>query len=177
MLLLKAWQFNIGREVADRFHLVENLAETLEKLLSGYSSELKAIELQQFQAEAATETVVVTPKPTATANAQAQTQAAHQRRVQQQQEIKKLHEQQWSQVAIAQTVGVSVRTVRRFLRLPDLPETPPRRRCFGRSLLDPYKQPLLEWWNGGIKQPKMLLRLLQQQGYTGSERTLTRYIS
>jgi hypothetical protein len=48
--------------------------------------------------------VVVTAKSTATANAQAQTQANHQKRVQQQQEIKNLTEQQWSQIAIAQTI-------------------------------------------------------------------------
>ncbi len=163
-------------QVADRFHLVQNLAETLEKVLSSYGAELKAIEQKQRQALTATEMVVVSPKPTATVNAQAQTQATYQRRVQQQQEIRKLHEQQWSQIAIAQEVGVSVRTVRRFLRLPNLSVTPSRRKSFGRSLLDPYKQVLLEWWNGGIKQPRMLLTLLQQKGYKGSERTLTRYI-
>jgi transposase len=74
-------------------------------------------------------------------------------------------------------VGVSVRTVLRFLTLPRLPETPPRRKSFGTSVLDPDKQLLLEQWNGGIRQPKLLVSLLQQQGYNGRERTLTRYIS
>jgi len=163
-------------QVADRFHLVQNLGETLEKCFSSYSTELKAVEQKHRQTWAATETVVMTAKPTATINAQAPTQATDQRRVQQQQEMRELHEQQWSQIAIAQEVGVSVRTVRRFLRLPNFSATPPRRKSFGRSLLDPYKQVLLEWWNGGIKQPRMLLTLLQQKGYIGSERTLTRYI-
>lgn len=43
--------------------------------------------------------------------------------------------------------------------------------------LDPYKPLLLEWWNEGIRQPRTLLALLQAQGYSGSDRTLTRYIS
>ena len=162
-------------QVADRFHLVQNLGETLEKVLLSYGAELKAIEHKLRQA--ATEFAVVSTQPTATVNAQAQTQANHQRRGKQQQQIRKLHEQQWSQIAIAQKVGVSVRTVRRFLNLPNLPKILPRRRSFGRSMLDPYKQLLLEWWNGGIRQPKLLVSLLQQQGYKGSERTLTRYIS
>lgn len=140
-----------------------------------YGTELKAIE--QKQRQAATETVVVTAKPTATVNAQQQTHAVHQRRGKQQQELRKLHEQQWSQIAIAQAVGVSVRTVRRFRRLPNLSATPPRRRSFGRSLLDSYKPALLAWWNAGIKQLRLLMTLLQQQGYTGSQRTLTRHIS
>lgn len=35
---------------------------------------------------------------------------------------------------------------------------------------------LLEWWNGGIKQPKTIMIFLQQQGYNGSERTVSRYV-
>jgi transposase len=53
-------------QVADRFHLVQNLEETLEKVFSSYGNELKAVEQQQRQNSASTETVVVTPKPTTT---------------------------------------------------------------------------------------------------------------
>jgi transposase len=166
-----------ARQVADRFHLVQNLAQTLEQVFLCYSSQLKAVEQKQRQALAPTDTVIVKAKPTATATAQARTQAVHQQRVQQQQEIKELYQQQWSQRAIAQKLGITERTVRRYLSLPQLASTPPRRKTFGRSLLEPSKQMLLEWWNGGLKQPRLLMSLLQQQGYTGSERTLTRYIS
>jgi transposase len=164
-------------QVADRFHLVKNLEETLEKVLCSYDSELKAIEQKQRQDSVSTEIVIVVPKPTTTIKSQAETQDAYQKRVQQQQEIRKLSEQQWSQIAIAQTIGVSVRTVQRYLSLPDLPETPSYSRLLGRSSLNPYKQALLEWWNAGIRQPKVLMSLLHQKGYTGSERTLTRYLS
>lgn len=166
-------------QVADRFYLVENLSEALEKTLGGYTAELKAIEQIQHQAVTAgsTDTVAVSAKPTATAKAQQQTQTAHEHRIQQQQTIKALHEKQWSQAAIAQEVGVSIRTVQRYLSRPELPETPPRRSTFGKGSLDPYKQQLLEWWNAGIRQPKALMNLLQQQGYTGSQRTLQRYLS
>ena len=166
-------------QVADRFHLVENLSEVLEKTLSDYSGELKAVEQAQHQAltTRSADTVVVSAKPTATQKAQQQTQTAHQQRIQRQQTIKRLHEQQWSQAAIAKEVGVSIRTVQRYLSQPDLPEAPARRSTFGKGSLDPYKQQLLEWWNAGIRQPQALMSLLQQQGYTGSERTLQRYIS
>ena len=164
-------------QVADRFQLVQNLAETLEKVLSSYGTELKAIEQQQRQTSVPTGTVVVTPKPTTTAELQAQKLVNYQHRVQQQQEIRNLSQQQWSQLAIAQAVGVSVRTVQRLLSAPDLPETASPNGSLGRSLLEPYKQSLLEWWNAQIRQPQVLMILLQQQGYTGSERTLTRYLS
>ena len=146
-------------------------------VFKGYPAELNGIEQQQRQESAPPQTVVVQAQPTATASAQAQTEQAHNQRRQQQQEIKRLSEQNVSQSEIAQHVGVSIRTVQRLLNLPDLDETPPRRRSFGRSLLDPYKERLVDWWNQGIRTPKTLMALLQQDGYTGSERTLTRYIS
>ncbi|AFY92732.1 ISL3 family transposase [Chamaesiphon minutus] len=164
-------------QVADRFHLVQNLEETLEKVFSSYSNELKAIEQQQRQTFVPNETVVVvTARPTTTAKLQVQKLTNYQQRVQQQQKIKRLSEQQWSQIAIAQAVGVSVRTVQRHLAAPDLPEIAATNDRSGRSLLEPYKQSLLEWWNAEIRQPKVLMVLLKQQGYTGSERTLTRYL-
>jgi transposase len=149
----------------------------LEKVFSSYGNELKAVEQQQRQTsvEVATETVVVTPKPTTTPELQEQKLANHHRRVRQQQEIKRLSEQQWLQIAIAQAVGVSVRTVQCHLAAPELSETATPNGSVGRSLLEPYKQSLLEWWNAQIRQPKVLMVLLQQQGYSGSERTLTRY--
>lgn len=66
-------------QVADRFHLVQNLGETVEKVLSSYGTEFKAIEEKQRQASVSDspETVVVTAKPTATAVAQQQIQAGH----------------------------------------------------------------------------------------------------
>jgi transposase len=164
-------------QVADRFHLVHNLGESLEQVFNSYRAELKAVEQKQRETSTSATTVVVIAKPTATAQAQAQTQSAHQQRVQQQQDIKKLHKQGWLQIDIAQTVGVSVRTVQRFLALPNFPPTPTRYRTFGKSVLDPYKPLLLEWWNEGIRQPRTLFALLQAQGYGGSDRTLTRYIS
>lgn len=165
-------------QVADRFHLVQNLRETLEKVLSSYSAELKAVEQQHRPTLTAPEAVIVQAKPTATVQAQAQFQAAHERRVKQQQQIKRLSEQRWTQAAIAYEVGVSPRTVQRFLKLPNFPAAMPRRKSFGRSsVLDPYKPLFLEWWNGGIRQPKLLMSSLQQQGYEGSIRTVTRYIS
>jgi transposase len=105
--------------------------------------------------------VVVTPTPTTTAELQAQKLLNYQHRLQQQQEIRNLNQQQWSQIAIAQAVGVSVRTVQRLLSAPDLPATASSNGSLGRSLLEPYKQSLLEWWNAQIRQPQVLMLLLR----------------
>lgn len=164
-------------QVADRFHLVYNLSDTLVDFFSDYTKDLKAVEQrQQQQLAESNEAVTAQMKPTATQAAQAKTLAFHQRRVQQQREIKQLRQQNWQQMDIAKVVGVSERTVQRFLALPDFPETPPRGPTFGRSILDPYKPIVLKWWNSGITQSKALMGLLRLQGYTGTLRTLQRYI-
>lgn len=74
-------------------------------------------------------------------------------------------------------VRISTSTVRRYLAQPDFPEIPTRRSTFGRSLIDPYKQEIVAWWNSGIMESQVLMSLLQQKGYQGSQRTLQRYLS
>lgn len=164
-------------QVADRFHLVYNLSDALVDFFSHYRKDLKAVERRQQQQYAkSNQAVAAQPKPTATKSAQAKTLASHQQRVQQQREIKRLRNQNWQQVDIATAVGVSRRTVQRLLALPDFSETPPRRPTFGRSILDPYKPMVLKWWNSGNTQSKALMELLRLQGYTGTLRTLQRYL-
>jgi transposase len=164
-------------QVADRFHLVQNLGEVLEQVFCGYRPELKAVEQKHRQALAPAETVVVSAKPTATAKTQEQFQATHQHRIEQQQEIKRLYEEGWTQIAIAQEVGLSERTVRRWLKLADFSEQPPRRSSFGKSILDGYKPAIVEWWNAGIREANRLMVMLEEKGYNGCKRTLERYLS
>ena len=167
-------------QVADRFHLVKNLSETLEQAFGNYRSELKAAEQSQHQdiaAEAPEETVLVVTKPTATEKAQQQILKNQQKKIEQQKTIKTLRAEGWTQVAIAQKVGVSLKTVERYSSVPDFPEVPARRPTFGRSKLDPYKQQLLGWWNEGIREPSILMKFLKPCGFKGSLRTLQRYIS
>lgn len=166
-------------QVADRFHLVKNLSDTLENILKDYRSELKAIEQENdpVSVEKSDKIVIVTPKPTATINSQKQILTKHQDRLERQRQIKALCKQQWSTTAIAKEVGVSVRTVRRYIAQPDLPELPTRRPTFGRSLLDPYKPEIVAWWNSEIMDSNLLMSLLQEKGYQGSLRTLQRYLA
>nr|WP_290227269.1 ISL3 family transposase [Trichocoleus desertorum] len=167
-------------QVADRFHLVKNLSETLEQAFGSYRSELKAAEQSQHQAtiaEVLEETVLAVPQPTATEKSQRQIRQNQQRKIEDQRTIKSLRAQGWPRTTIAQTLGVSLKTIERYSRLPDFPEIPARRPTFGRSLLDPYKPQLLNWWNSGIREPSILMKLLKPCGFEGSLRTLQRYIS
>jgi len=127
-------------QVADRFHLVKNFSDALEQAFGSYRPELKAAEQSQYQdsVTAAPEaTVLAIAKPTATEQSQQRIQQHQHRKIEQQKTIKALRAQGWTQTAIAQEVGVSLKTVERYSRLPDFPEPPARRSTLGRSVLDP----------------------------------------
>ncbi|MEM6840568.1 MAG: ISL3 family transposase [Cyanobacteria bacterium P01_C01_bin.120] len=166
-------------QVADRFHLVKNLGEALEQAFGSYRSELKAAEQSQHPGsvtETPEKNVLAMAKPTATEQSQQRIRQNQHHKRAQQKIIKALRVQGWTQATIAQEVGVSLKTVERYSRWPDFPETPARRSTFGRSVLDPYKPQLLEWWNQGIREPSILMKLLAPCGFEGSLRTLQRYI-
>ena len=167
-------------QVADRFHLVKNLSETLKTALWSYRPELTAATLAQHQAiitACPEEVVVVSPMPPVklSDDRPQRAQLAQERRIEQQKTIKKLSAQQWLQADIAKKVGVSTRTVQRFLAQPDFPE----KHLYpvsGESILTPYKQQVISWWNAGIRRTSVLMTLLEPLGYTGTRRTLQRYI-
>ena len=64
-------------------------------------------------------------------------------------------------------------TVFRYLRSPTFAERTYKRR--GHSMLNPYKDLLLQYWNQGCHDARQVFRLLQRQGYRGSYATVARY--
>jgi transposase len=85
-----------------------------------------------------------------------------------------LHRQGWTAPAIAQQVGLSLRTIQRDLRTATF--TGRRRRSdLGESILTPYKPYLLERWNAGCYTAMRLFRDLRQRGYTGGYGVVAAY--
>jgi transposase len=78
-----------------------------------------------------------------------------------------LHHQGWTAPAIAQHLGMSLRTVQRDLQRATFTGRK-QRSDRGDSVLNPYKGSLLERWNAGCRTAARLFRDLQQQGYAGS---------
>jgi transposase len=85
------------------------------------------------------------------------------------------HQQGWTLDAIAHQVGLSRRTVQRYLQSPTFPERPPRH---GRnhSLLDPYKSALLAGWNNGCRNSSHLFRTIRRQGFRGQYGIVALYV-
>ena len=169
-------------QVADRFHLVKNLSETIATALGDYGPELRATDKAQRQALVASSdgaVVLITPKPSPDLEVELpqSAQAIQQHRIEQQKTIKTLAAQRWTQVAIAQEIGVSTRTVQRFLASPDFLPKKPRQAILGHSILAPYKQQILDWWNAETQPTTVLMARLRPLGYEGSMRTLQRYIA
>jgi len=67
-----------------------------------------------------------------------------------------LHRQGWSVPAMAHEVGISTRTVQRYLKCSTFPERQGRSDR-GRSLLNPYKDYVLYRWNEGEHEIKPLV--------------------
>jgi transposase len=85
-----------------------------------------------------------------------------------------LHRQGWTAPAIAQQVGLSLRTVQRDLRTATFAGRR-RRSDLGESGLNPYKPYLLERWNAGCYTAMRLFRDLRQRGYAGGYGVVAAY--
>jgi transposase len=166
-------------QVADRFHLIQNLAEALDEAFITQHQALNAVNTAMRQQPVplpdGTLAVPVLPPPTPPAEqARAAQRAA--RRQARYDKVWALHRQGWSTAAIAAQVGCSRRTIERYLRMPTWP-VQQHRRHYGRSILNPYQAYLLARWNAGCHTAIQLFQELQLRGYTGSYRRVTAYVS
>jgi transposase len=158
-------------QVADRFHLLENLADALEKVFKDYPRELKEAEttiVQQDQPEGTQEVEwAVIPPPTPEAADLVQAQQNRARRLDNYEQTWAQHEQGWSPKEIAQRLGIGIKTVYRYLKQPTFPERQPHQGR-GKSRLDAYKPYLLKRWNSGERQARVLYEEIKAQGYEHS---------
>jgi transposase len=164
-------------QVADRFHLLQNLAEALDHVFSTHGKALKAV------SDALGHTPIVQPDgqtavpvPPSMPTPQAQTRAAERRlrRLALYEQVWALYRQGWSNRAIAQHLGIGRMTVVRYLQAWTFPERKGHTNT-GKSVLTPYKAWLLKRWNAGCREALQLFRDLQRRGYTGSYPTVARY--
>src|SRR5262249_25163364 len=111
---------------------------------------------------------VAVPPPAISLPVQQRAAERHARRQALHQQVWALHRQGWTAPAIAQHLGMSLRTVQRDLQSATF--TGRKRRCDRgmRSVLNPYKPYLIERWNAGCHPALQLCRELQAKGYRGS---------
>jgi transposase len=164
-------------QVADRFHLVQNLRETLDQVFLTQSAVLDAVNATlRPQPVPLSEGILAVPVPPHDIPLPAQQRAAQRqaRRQALHQQVWALHYQGWTAPAIAQQVGLGLRTVQRDLQHATFAGRK-RRSDLGTSVLNPYKPYLLERWNAGCHTGMQLFREIQQRGYRGSYARVAAY--
>lgn len=160
-------------QVADRFHLLKNLSEVLERILAMHTQQLKAVETAQVLVGETIQIAPVAPRP----KTQERSARVRERRLANYEQVHELRRQGWEILEIARHLGMGKRTVYTYLSHSEFPEwqAHPGRGQSKASQLDAYKPYVLEQWNQGSQNAKQLFEEIQQQGYPGSYMTLTRY--
>jgi transposase len=165
-------------QVADRFHLLKNLAAALQEVFSAHHREIEHLNHVQ-QNDPLTQnddsvTALVEPPVTTT---RAQQQIAHNRakRLAEYEQAHALYQQGWTMKTISTHMGRHHRTIKKYLEASTFPERPPRRRPS--SILDPYKAYLRERWYAGCRSTLALCREIQAQGFAGKYSIVAAYVS
>jgi transposase len=165
-------------EVADRWHLGKNLTESVETLLARCRAEIRRGlqgQTRPVQERAETEPVLEEEKRPARSRREEQARLARRaQKLDRYEQILELRDQGFTAAAIGSRMGISGRTVQRWLAHGSFPEA--RRRRRRPSLIDPYERYVLQWWQEGNRNGLQLYRELTAQGYRGSSKAMYRYL-
>jgi transposase len=183
-------------QVADRWHLVDNLAGVLETCFRGKGSSLKAasaaLVAQAKDKETETETGRGAAPPPIDAVYQGKRRHPQPERWQERadaaagegvarrrakyDQTRALHDTGASVAQIARTVGISRMTVYKYLR-----EGPPQRKRHSvhgkQRVLEPYEPYLVQRWNEGCRMATVLWREIRTQGFTHSLTNVQRFVA
>src|SRR6266699_2716990 len=167
-------------QVVDRFHLVRNLAEVLQKLLAHCRAEIRQQDADQLLPQKAAEEPA-RPLPTP-ATWQQRTpphiEVAHQARQASRddrfRQMTALRVQGLTQAAIAKRMGMSEKAVRNWLKRGVAPTW--KRQFRRRSVFDPYAAYVLQRWQEGVHEAKQLSEEIRAQGFPGNVRIVQRFV-
>jgi transposase len=169
-----------AQQVVDRFHLVRNLAEILQKILAHCRSEIRQPEAHLLQAQQERETPA-RPLPLS-ATWQQRTpphiEVAHQARQASRddrfRQMTALRAYGLTQAEVANRMGMSERAVRTWLKRGAAPTW--KRQSRRRSVFDPYAPYVLERWQEGVHEAKQLYEEIRAQGFRGTVRIVQRFV-
>jgi transposase len=192
-------------QVADRFHLLLNLRDTLERLMIRRHADLPMItehrdpKRMPTLAQVNCSDAVPAPDAVSTGLSLIDTsnhcrpsmvdaiapakltqeerlrQERRGRRVARYQQVMELHQQGVSLREIARQMGIGRKTVRRYVDCGAFPEIAQRRRM--PSILDRFEPYLIDRWLAGCHNGLQLYRELVGQGYSGSRASVSRWVA
>jgi transposase len=167
-----------AKQTADRWHLLRNSSEALRGVLEHHHRDLRqAVRTAALPMEPPTpeDTTVLEPAASPEPELRLRTserrsRAAQARRDARFAEAVRLREQGLSIRAVARTLGVERKTVRRWLRAGHAPTW--RHADGGISILDPHRAWLEERWQAGCRNTAALWRELKGRGFPGQYSTV-----
>ncbi|APU42998.1 ISL3 family transposase [Streptomyces sp. TN58] len=152
-------------QVADRWHLLHNLATGLEKTVTRHRSCLKVPEPEPVPE--------ATPGPAGTASEE----SAYERKIRERHhDVQTLLRQGLTIDAIGARLGLDRKTVRRYARATTA-ESLIRERPGRSSALTPHKPYLARRWAEGCDNAQTLLDELVDRGYLGGRRSVSRFLN
>jgi transposase len=158
-------------QVADRWHLASNLVGAMEATLARYPSCLQGVTMQPRTTHASDQVPnVVQNRSTVQSDMLAARAAKRSLRQSQYEQTVALRQQGVSIAAIAAQLGISMRTVDRWLAHGAFPERKPR--ASQPTKLDQYHTYIHQRWQEGCHNLAQLYRELCSQGYSGSYSTV-----
>ena len=158
-------------QAADRFHLVKNLAEAVQKALAHCGTQLrKDRKAAEMMAEPPPQEPLASP-----ATSDGQPYSAHQtERYERYQQVVMLRDQGVKIKEIAKRVGLGTRTVQRWVKQGTYVETGYHHKH--RSRYDAYAAYVQQRWEQGCHNIQQLWREIRAQGYPHSDCALRRHL-
>ena len=149
-----------AEQVADAFHVLVNLRDALERVLSRQHTALQMVVTATQPGEGP---VPAEPRLTSAERRQRECRA---RRVARYEAVRQLQAQGVGLREIGRQLHLARRTVRRFARAEQFPERQPRRRR--PTLLTPHESYLRQRWAEGCHIAAVLWREVRHRGFQGS---------
>jgi len=165
-----------AQQVADRWHLLSNLSETMKGFFLNKQSLLKSL-VQKPSEDVCEDPSQLAPWYLRVSKHQEEKSVRlHQNQVERYHQIHDLHAKKVDTANIARQVGMSRQSVYSYLKMT----APPSRTRINRQykpLIDPYKEYLIKRWNDGCRNAQLVYREIKEQGYTGSDQPIVRFFA
>ena len=161
-----------AEQVADRWHLLLNVRQMLERYLPGVHERLKLLS----SATPADSESVVSRRTCAYRRTAAEVVASREsrkRRLARYEEVKRLYAEGKNLSVISRELALNIKTVRGYAYAEAFPE---RVRQPSPSILDPYLSYLNRRHQAGCENASQLWREIKQQGFPGSKRQVLKWM-
>ena len=161
-------------QIADRWHLIHNLGEALEKVLARHHADLKRAftREEEHQSSQPLESEYFA-QSVALFHAEQVRIARQERRRALFTQVHELSAQGWSGASIARMLGIHTKTAVKYASTEHFPES----RIDRRRKLAPYLPFLHTQWAAGEHNIASLYQTIRSQGYSGSETSVRQFVT